>query len=225
MSNENNSTNRPMRAQRYCWFALMLYTDNISHLTFVDTILNDLGLIWYGMLHDKDVYAQDIFDDDGYLLHKLGDPKKPHWHIVIHVQRAMTVSAMASNLLYYDIEENLVQSCDAFFYTRYITHVAYRHTSAVNFDKHYYPPSLIIGDRNAFFKNYNVLGNVEQTNEIMETFRYIEQTTGKYYSILDCLKVFEELGLQNIVLSNSAYMRILNDIVYNKRRKKNEISD
>ena len=201
----------------------MLYPENMAHQTFIDFIANDLGIVWYAMLHDKDIYGENVWDDEGKIVHKIGEPKKPHWHFCFRLDRPRTVKSVAHSLQYYEIEPNLVTSCDAFFYTRYLTHITFQHTSRKNCDKHYYDPSLIIGDKNAFWKNYNVKGNDEESTIIFNMLEHIDTTQGKYYSMLDALKVFDEFGLRSVVLNNQSYFKILQDIIYNKRRKKDEV--
>ncbi|MBQ8399328.1 MAG: hypothetical protein IJX08_05085, partial [Clostridia bacterium] len=102
MSNEKDTTNLPPKgkAPRFYWFTLKLYPENKRHEHFVKTTLDMLALQWYGILHDKDRYNEckilDKEDGTRELLHKRGDLKKPHYHIMIKVSNAKTVSAMRS---------------------------------------------------------------------------------------------------------------------------------
>lgn len=36
---------------------------------------------WIYILHDKDVYVSDVLDENGTVLHRKGDLKKPHFHV------------------------------------------------------------------------------------------------------------------------------------------------
>lgn len=221
MSNENNTTNRPRKSGA---FTLTLYPDNPYHCTFVDTILDDLGLVWYGMLHDKDLYREVVLDENGQVLHKLGEPKKPHWHIIVHTPYAMSLNAFADSMKYYEIEPNLCDTCNKYFYTRYITHIAFRHTSWVNFDKHYYPPELVIGDKNAFQRFYAPVEAEEQQQKIWDLFEHIRIDPEHNWDILHCLNLFHQFGLRSVIINNAQYMRILQQILIEKRsNNKNEI--
>lgn len=221
MSNETASTNKPKSKKSNC-FCMMLYPDNMAHQTFVDIIIKDLGLVWYGILHDQDLYASDVLDDDGNILYKIGEKKKDHWHIMVFTPYTMSLSAFRDSMKYYEIEPNLCDTCNKYFYTRYLTHIAYRHTLHVNCDKHYYDESKIIGNRNKFFEYYSPVSSEETQRNIWEVLQHIA-LDDKHYTLISALRVLDEYGLREIVMNNSAYFRTLQQIIIEKRGKINEI--
>lgn len=78
-------------------FRAVLYPDDLSHAQAVD-LLKASGTRFAACLHDKDI------DDNG-------EPKKPHWHIVLKFPHPRWNTAVAKEL---GIAENYIQSCDNF---------------------------------------------------------------------------------------------------------------
>lgn len=46
------------------------------------------------VLHDKDIYADDLLDDDGNYVHRKGDLEKPHIQIIIEFYNALSATAL-----------------------------------------------------------------------------------------------------------------------------------
>lgn len=59
----------------------ILYPDNLRHANLVIPRLKS-NFDSVMILHDKDVYAEDVFDEKGELVHKKGDLKKKHYHCI-----------------------------------------------------------------------------------------------------------------------------------------------
>ncbi len=49
---------------------------------------------WSYILHDKDKYPDDVKDKDGKVIHKKGDPKDPHIHVLLYTYHQKTSSAV-----------------------------------------------------------------------------------------------------------------------------------
>ena len=83
-------------------FVAVLYPEDPSHAAAMDKLMSG-GYDFAAILHDKDVYETDGTD------HKKGDPKKPHWHVVIRFSpNALWNTAVAKDL---GIEPNYLEKC------------------------------------------------------------------------------------------------------------------
>lgn len=69
-------------------FSVVLYPDCLEHMNMLDYLLNhDYVFQIVYILHDKDVWEEDT---EG---HKIGEPKKPHYHVLVHSKNPMQLSA------------------------------------------------------------------------------------------------------------------------------------
>ena len=97
-------------------FALELYPEDLTHCDILDYIMTYFEYAY--ILHDKDKYADDVIDDDTKeVLHKAGDLKKPHWHVIICFKNPRSVNSIKEEL-------NLahVETCNFYAYSRYLIH-------------------------------------------------------------------------------------------------------
>lgn len=81
---EVTERDRSGKPKRYNYFAFILYPDCLEHqkiFEYVRGYLSDIMDVAY-ILHDRDRWNEDKYDDDGVLLHNKGDLKKPHYHVV-----------------------------------------------------------------------------------------------------------------------------------------------
>lgn len=80
---EDTERDKSGKPKRYNYFAFLLYPDCPEHLKILEYVrgyLSDImDVAW--ILHDRDRWAEDVFEGD-QLLHKKGDVKKPHYHVV-----------------------------------------------------------------------------------------------------------------------------------------------
>lgn len=71
------------KPKRYNYFAFILYPDCPEHIKILEYVrgyLSDImDVAW--ILHDRDRWAENVSEGD-QLLHKQGDLKKPHYHVV-----------------------------------------------------------------------------------------------------------------------------------------------
>lgn len=79
-------------------FVAVLYPEDESHVACIEKLKTG-GYNFAAILHDKDVY------EDGE--HK-GEPKKPHWHIVVRFKNAVWNTAVAKEL---GITPNYLEAC------------------------------------------------------------------------------------------------------------------
>lgn len=98
MTKENN-----FRSRKFC---LLLYPEDESHVACMERL--KVGYKYLAILHDKDTWSPHDPLPDGV---KAGDPKKPHWHVVLQFPNDRWQSAMAKEL---EIEPNYIQKCSSF---------------------------------------------------------------------------------------------------------------
>lgn len=80
---EDTERDRSGKPKRYNYFAFILYPDCPEHIKILDYVrgyLSDIMDVAF-ILHDRDRWAEDV-SEGGQLLHKQGDVKKPHYHVV-----------------------------------------------------------------------------------------------------------------------------------------------
>lgn len=78
------------KPKRYDYFAFILYPDSEEHqkiLEYVKGYLSEIMDVAY-ILHDRDKWDEDKYDDEDNLVHKKGDVKKPHYHVVYQPKRS-----------------------------------------------------------------------------------------------------------------------------------------
>lgn len=97
-------------------FALELYPEDDVHCVILDYIMAYFDYAY--ILHDKDSFDSDIFDENGNLLHKSGDLKKPHWHVIICFKNQRSVQSLLDELRLDHIE-----TCNFYAYCRYLIHL------------------------------------------------------------------------------------------------------
>lgn len=90
-----------MQIKSRCW-CLVLYPEDDSHSACVD-LLRKSGYAYALILHDRDTYTEGESED-----HQAGDPKKPHWHIVLRLQNPRWQEALAKEL---GINPNYLEPC------------------------------------------------------------------------------------------------------------------
>ena len=80
---EDTERDKSGKPKRYNYFAFILYPDCPEHVKILEYVRGYLADImdvaW--ILHDRDRWAEDV-SEGGQILHKQGDVKKPHYHVV-----------------------------------------------------------------------------------------------------------------------------------------------
>lgn len=80
---EDTERDKSGKPKRYNYFAFILYPDCPEHIKILEYVrgyLSDImDVAW--ILHDRDRCSEDV-TEGGQLLHKQGDVKKPHYHVV-----------------------------------------------------------------------------------------------------------------------------------------------
>lgn len=86
---------------------VILYCEDPSHVKALEIIKSNYDYAY--ILHDKDTYLEDKENETG--LHKVGELKKPHWHVVLSNKKGNSIynTALAKKL---GIEKNYIKVCD-----------------------------------------------------------------------------------------------------------------
>ena len=88
-------------------FRLLLYPDDPTHVSAIE-LLPGLGIDYLYIQHTEDTW---LADDEELGVHTVGDPKKPHWHVVIKFTQPRWTTGVAKLL---GIKENYIKVCDSF---------------------------------------------------------------------------------------------------------------
>lgn len=111
-----------MNNKRFYNFTCVIYEDDKRfNEQFVNLKMN-YDCIY--IRHDKDLYDEDLYDDEKNLIHQAGDTKKPHYHFVIKLKNAKTISAIANAC---NIDEHMIEPVKRSFdgALRYLIHYNY----------------------------------------------------------------------------------------------------
>lgn len=93
-----------MNNKRFYNFVVVIYEDDDNFTKQRFNLLQEKEIIF--IRHDKDVYENDVLDDNKEVIHAAGDLKKPHYHYVLKLRNACTISALAKRL---EIAENMIE--------------------------------------------------------------------------------------------------------------------
>ena len=98
-------------------FVAVLYPDNENHVAAIEKLLSG-GYNFAGIKHDKDTWEEG--EKEG---HEVGDPKKPHWHVVLRFKNAVWNTSIAKEL---GIEPRMLEACkDVDASLLYLVHAAH----------------------------------------------------------------------------------------------------
>lgn len=162
LSNSKSQTNPKSRL-----FVLELYEDNDNHINILNTLISDYSIV--GIKHDRDIWEDDVFNDDNKTIkyHK-GEYKKTHHHIIIKFENARYKNALANEL---NIEPNLISKCSSFkSYVIYMTHRDYPQKAQYDFDEFY---GSLVPDA------LNALNELKPENEFSIICNFIYSKNGK----------------------------------------------
>lgn len=166
-------------------FCLILYPDCPEHNELITRIAsNEYNFDYAGICHDKDITDE-------------GDPKKPHYHFVVHLSNACTRSAFAKNL---GIEERLVQDCkDYKGALMYLVHYK-------NQDKAQYSNELVFGSLSEKVRELTAKPN--ETMATLNILDLLDSVNGKVKKN-DFLRMVCQHGLYSAFRRNNFYINQL----------------
>lgn len=77
-------------------YEVVIYEDDPLFEEQYEALIAVNSAIW--VKHDKDVFKEDIFNEDGSIKYNAGDLKKPHYHFILRFKNATTISAVANKV-------------------------------------------------------------------------------------------------------------------------------
>lgn len=104
-------------------FALELYPEDETHMNILEYIIKYFSYVF--ILHDKDVFDKDVIDETTKeVLHKVGELKKPHYHVIITFNNARSLNKVLEELCCVGRIKH-IETCNFYAYTRYLVHLDY----------------------------------------------------------------------------------------------------
>lgn len=114
------STKKLLKSRCY---SLILYpNENEKDLKTLQYIVDNFDYAY--IEHDKDIWEKDVFNDKGELIHKVGEPKKNHTHVIICFKNARYIDKLKEEL-----EIDYIETCNFYASSRYLIHLGYPNKS------------------------------------------------------------------------------------------------
>ena len=93
-----------VRSRLWC---VLLYPDDDTHMKALDIIRSSFSYV--GILHNKDIWTEE--DEANNPVHKFGELKKPHYHLILKFAQPRWNTAISSEL---GISVNYFEPCRSF---------------------------------------------------------------------------------------------------------------
>ena len=123
---------------------LLKYSARISHYAYI--------------VHDKDIYADDLKDDEGNYVHRAGEIEKEHIQCIIEFYNALSPSALRKLFTTENDKPQVQRVIDKVAMFEYLTHKN-------DPDKYQYPKSAIISDDINYFEKLCIEGEKRDTDD------------------------------------------------------------
>lgn len=185
------------REQRHKTYEIILYveSENLPSINEIISTLDQLNYDYAYILHNKDIKDYTTFE-----------LKKPHFHILLHFNNAISLSTLSNKLNipsnYIEIKEDLIQSL------LYLIHYNIS-------DKTQYLVSEVDGPMSIKLKNLVELGYFNENTAILNIIDYIE-TSDKPLTYRDLLIYCVH---NNILKYYKNYQYTLNQIMQDHNKK------
>lgn len=144
-------------------WGLILWLDNQDNVKALEYIKRHYDNFIY-VLHDQDTYDEDIIED-GIIIHKKGDLKKAHYHVLLYFPNQKKVSTLINQL---NIQLNNIYPISSFTgQLRYLVHYD-------DEDKFQYPRSCVKGSLymlSKFNKSFALV--TDETEMVGEIYQFI----------------------------------------------------
>lgn len=99
-------------------FTLELYPEDNSHMIILDYIKNNFEYAY--ILHDKDIHENDVVNEKGEVIHKKGEIKKAHYHVLLSFK-----NARSNDKLKEELNIKHIEVANFYSLTRYLIHLGY----------------------------------------------------------------------------------------------------
>lgn len=144
-------------------FLLLLYPDeDVIHAKAIEYIKANYD--YAAICQDKDVYLEDTTTNE--VLHKAGELKKAHYHVVVRFKNARWTTALAKEL---GISENYVRVSHNF--VRSLLYLVHYYEP----DKYQYPPEDVFGTLKQRFKEAYSSEGKSESEKVMDIFAEIDK--------------------------------------------------
>lgn len=102
-------------------FALELYPEDKSHMDVLEYIIKYFDYVF--ILHNQDFFNKDVIDENTLeIIHKAGDKKKEHYHVIICFHNARSLKKVLDELNEVGTIKH-IETCNFYAYTRYLIHL------------------------------------------------------------------------------------------------------
>lgn len=144
-------------------FLLLLYPDeDVTHLKALEYIKANYD--YAGICQDKDIYLEDT--ETNGVLHKAGELKKTHYHIVVRFKNARWLSGVANEL---GISDNFIRVSHNFI--KSLLYLVHYYES----DKYQYSPEEVFGSLKTRFKEAYSSEGKSESEKVLEIFAEIDK--------------------------------------------------
>lgn len=144
-------------------FACELYPEDSEHLKILEYIKKYYEYAY--ILHDKDIWEEEVVDDDGITIHKAGDTKKLHYHVILNFKNPRSLDKLKKELGLKHLE-----TCNFYFYARYLIHKDY--PRKFQYDEKEIITNMELRIHNALKRDYN---SQEQDTRILLNYIYSQR--------------------------------------------------
>lgn len=151
---------------RFRTFACELYPEDPSHVEILEYIKKYYEYAY--ILHDKDIWDKEVVDDDGVTIHKVGDIKKPHYHVILNFKNPRSIDKLRNELGLKHLE-----TCNFYFYSRYLIHKD--NPRKFQYNEHEIVTNIELRIHNALKRDYN---SQEQDTRILLDFIFSARNQG-----------------------------------------------
>lgn len=142
-------------------FLLILYADDSSHMQVLDFVKANYDYAY--IYHDKDTYEEDV--ETNGIVHKKGDLKKGHYHVVLRFKNQRYKKALAKEL---ELAENYIEVCHDF--KRALLYLIHYYDE----DKYQYLPDDVVGTLKSKLIEYCKNDGKTESEKILEIFSEID---------------------------------------------------
>lgn len=196
-----------MNNKRFYNFILVIYEDDKDFKQqFANLQINYASIF---IRHDKDVYENDEVDEKGKIIHNAGDLKKPHYHFIIKLKNAKTISAISKDSL---VAEHMIEPVKKSFdgALRYLIHYG-------RDDKYQYSEDDVKSYDDKLLRRFQKAVNNDMTEE--EKTEKIEDfihNSGRFIEFKDLGAYVRKIGKWDAFRRNMSYFQRILDEHNNK---------
>lgn len=188
-------------------YEITIYEENVDKMAYAYDLPN---CKYYHCFHDKDMYDEDRYDEKGNLLHKKGDLKVSHHHLLLYFNDGITKKSLCKKL--HIEKENLVKYWGAKdpkgrkdYRIQYLVHYKSKDPYKVEYDIE----DIVTNDENI----YKYFGNDDskQSKDIVLLFDFFDSREGRIISYRTFLNFVYEQGLWGTYQRNASIFNRLFD--------------